>query len=59
MRAVRLRGFIGENKTFLGAEDLLRQKGVLVEVLQGAECIEMMASFIKENPALWNEDIGK
>ncbi|MBF0388083.1 MAG: nucleoside deaminase [Candidatus Omnitrophica bacterium] len=50
---------IGENKTFLGAEDLLRQKGVAVEVLQDQECIQMMADFIKENPALWNEDIGK
>ena len=50
---------IGENKTFLGAEDLLRQKGVTVEVLQDAECIAMMTAFIKEKPALWNGDIGK
>jgi cytosine/creatinine deaminase len=50
---------IGENKTFMGAEDLLRGHGVCVEVLQDDECVKMMAAFIKENPALWNEDIGK
>jgi len=50
---------VGENKTFMGAEDLLRQKGVTVEVLQDAECIRMMEAFIRENPILWNEDIGK
>ena len=50
---------VGENKTFMGAEDLLRQKGVTVQVLQDAECIRMMAAFIKNNPGLWNEDIGK
>ncbi|MBF0595486.1 MAG: nucleoside deaminase [Candidatus Omnitrophica bacterium] len=49
---------IGENKTYLGAEDLLRQKGVVVEVLQDSECIRMMEAFIKEKPELWNEDIG-
>jgi len=50
---------VGENQTFLGAEDLLRQKGVEVEVLQSDECIRMMELFIKGNPELWNEDIGK
>ena len=49
---------IGENKNFLGAEDLLSQKGVKFEVLQDPECIRMMESFIKDNPHLWNEDIG-
>jgi len=50
---------IGENKTFLGAEDLLREKGVRLEVLQDEECIRMMETFIEKNPTLWNEDIGK
>jgi len=50
---------IGENQTFMGAEDLLRQYGVKVEVLQDSRCIAMMEKFIKENPLLWNEDIGK
>ena len=50
---------IGENKTFMGEEGLLRQRGVKAEVLQDAECISMMKKFIKEKPDLWNEDIGK
>ena len=49
---------IGENKTFLGAEDLLRSHGVEVVVLQNQECISMMENFIQEKPELWNEDIG-
>jgi cytosine/creatinine deaminase len=49
---------IGENVTFLGAEDSLRATGVSVDVLQDAECIRMMREFIKKNPELWNEDIG-
>jgi cytosine/creatinine deaminase len=50
---------IGENVTFLGAEDSLRAAGVKVEVLQDAECIRMMREFIAKNPELWNEDIGR
>jgi cytosine/creatinine deaminase len=50
---------IGENVTFLGAEDSLRAAGVHVEVLQDAECIRMMRDFIEKNPELWNEDIGR
>lgn len=50
---------IGENKTFLGAEDLLKKNGVAVKVLQDKECVRMMESFIKDKPQLWNEDIGK
>lgn len=49
---------IGENQTFLGEEDLLRSRGVEIEVLQDAACMELMRSFIAEHPALWNEDIG-
>ncbi|HEX4630917.1 MAG TPA: nucleoside deaminase [Chthoniobacterales bacterium] len=49
---------IGENATFLGAEDSLRTAGVQVEVVQNAECIQMMRDFIQQNPTLWNEDIG-
>jgi cytosine deaminase len=49
---------IGENVTYRGAEDLLRAKGVMVDVLNDAECIEMMRQFIATNPELWNEDIG-
>ena len=50
---------IGENQTFLGEEELLRSRGVSVEVLQDARCIEMMTRFIAEHPELWNEDIGE
>jgi creatinine deaminase len=48
----------GENKTFLGAEDYLRANGVKVDVLQDAECIDLMRQFIADKPNLWNEDIG-
>jgi len=49
---------VGENVTFRGEEDLLRARGVTVEVLQDAGCIERMRRFIREHPSLWNEDIG-
>ena len=49
---------VGENVTFRGEEDLLRDRGVAVEVLQDTRCIEMMRRFIREHPAIWNEDIG-
>ncbi len=49
---------IGENKTFLGAEESLRAAGVTVEVRQDDECIRMMREFIANKPELWNEDIG-
>ena len=49
---------IGENKTFMGNEELLRSRGVEVDVLQDPVCIEMMTDFIASFPTLWNEDIG-
>jgi len=60
--AIILYGFpkivIGENKTFMGEEELLRARGIQTEVLQDETCIHMMQHFIKEHPELWNEDIG-
>ena len=53
------RVIVGENRTFLGEEDLLRSRGVSVEVVDDAECVAMMTKFIEENPRLWNEDIGQ
>jgi cytosine deaminase len=50
---------VGENRTFLGEEELLRARGVRVEVLQDARCRELMARFIREHPTLWAEDIGE
>lgn len=49
---------IGENQSFRGEEDLLRQRGTRVDVLQDAACIRLMTEFIRRHPALWNEDIG-
>jgi len=50
---------IGENQTFQGAEDHLRQHGVELDILQNPDCIALMESFIRENPELWFEDIGE
>lgn len=50
---------VGENRTFMGEEDLLRSRGVSVEVRQDARCIRMMEAFIAAHPALWNEDIAR
>jgi cytosine/creatinine deaminase len=49
---------IGENRTFYGAEDLLRSRGVEVVVVDDAECRRLMTEFIAAEPQLWNEDIG-
>ena len=52
------RVIIGEHTTFRGEEELLRLRGIEVNVLQDSECIRMMQDFIAANPKLWNEDIG-
>ena len=52
------RVIVGENQTFMGEEELLRSRGVQVDVVQDSSCVEMMKSFIKRKPELWNEDIG-
>lgn len=49
---------IGENRTFCGPEDYVRSRGVEVVVADNQECRQLMESFIKNNPELWNEDIG-
>lgn len=49
---------IGENRTFMGEEDLLRSRGVRLEILDDATCIDLMRRFIRDKPTLWNEDIG-
>ncbi|HEX4046286.1 MAG TPA: nucleoside deaminase [Elusimicrobiota bacterium] len=49
---------VGENKNFLGAEDLFAARGVTLTVLQDPDCVELMARFTREKPDLWNEDIG-
>ena len=50
---------VGENQTFLGEEDLLRSRGVRVDVVQDERCVEMMKAFIAAHPELWFEDIGR
>jgi len=49
---------VGENRTFQGEEELLRSRGVQVDVLQDDRCIRLMEEFIRSKPELWNEDIG-
>ena len=49
---------VGENQTFMGDEDLLRSRGVEIDVIQDPACIRMMKDFIRDRPELWNEDIG-
>lgn len=49
---------IGENRTFRGPEEYLRSRGVQLTILEDRRCIELMETFIREHPELWNEDIG-
>ena len=50
---------IGENKTFKGPEEYLKSRGVELIIIDSDECKHLMDEFIKKNPELWNEDIGK
>ena len=50
---------VGENRTFRGPEDLLRARGVDLEIVDSDECVQLMTDFIRDNPELWNEDIGE
>ena len=49
---------VGENRTFEMAEDLLRERGVVVDVLDDPECVALMERMIAERPEIWSEDIG-
>ena len=49
----------GENRTFRGAEDHLRSRGVIVDVMDDARCVALMEEFVASRPDLWNEDIGE
>ncbi len=50
---------VGENRTFRGPEELLRSRGVELEIVDDPTCRRMMRDFIEAHPALWNEDIGE
>ncbi len=49
---------IGENITFKGEEEWLKEHNIEVTVLQNKKCIKIMEDFIKNSPEIWNEDIG-
>ena len=50
---------VGEAKNFDGGIEWLKENGVKVIVFDSPECIELLGDFIKENPEVWNEDIGE
>jgi cytosine deaminase len=50
---------IGENRTFRGPEDYLRERGVAVTVCDDPTCVRLMKEFQESHPALWGEDIGE
>jgi cytosine deaminase len=49
---------VGESANFRGGIDWLRENGVKVVDLHSADCINLLAAYIRENPSVWNEDIG-
>lgn len=49
---------IGENVTFGGNENFLRERGIEVVIADDADCKELMRRFIEEKPELWAEDIA-
>jgi cytosine deaminase len=53
------RVIVGENRTFQGPENYVRSRGVKLEIVDDAECFQLMQDFIAANPTLWNEDIGE
>jgi cytosine deaminase len=50
---------MGENRTFVGGEELLRSRGVEVVNLDSDECYELLQGFVRDHPEIWNEDIGE
>lgn len=50
---------VGENRSFMGEEDLLRSRGVDVQVVDDEPCQQLMQRFIDQHPGIWNEDIGR
>lgn len=50
---------IGENRSFRGPEEYLRSRGVELEITDSEECVQLMQAFMRDHPALWNEDIGE
>jgi cytosine deaminase len=50
---------VGESRNFRGGSDWLQSLGIEVIDLDSQECFELLANYIRENPAVWNEDIGE
>src|SRR5499427_4724669 len=50
---------VGENVNFQGAEDLFRQNGIELTIVEDAACIQLMRDFIRDHADVWNEDIGR
>ena len=50
---------MGENRTFVGGEELLRSRGVEVVNLDSDECYDLLQGFVQDHPEIWNEDIGE
>ncbi|MFT4937751.1 MAG: creatinine deaminase [Paraglaciecola sp.] len=50
---------VGENTSFLGEEELLKSRGVELEILQDRDCLQLMNNFMRDKSELWNEDIGE
>lgn len=50
---------VGESRNFSGGLDWLRENGVRVVDLDSEECFTLLANYIRENPAIWHEDIGQ
>jgi len=50
---------VGESRNFQGGLDWLRSIGVRVIDLDSADCVELLADYIREHPAIWHEDIGE
>ena len=50
---------VGESRNFQGGLDWLRSLGIEVVNLDSAECVSLLAEYIRMNPEVWNEDIGR
>jgi creatinine deaminase len=50
---------VGENRTFQGPEEYLQARGVELDIVDNAECVQLMREFVRGNPELWNDDIGE
>lgn len=50
---------IGESRNFQGGVEWLRSLGVKIIDLDSPECSSMLGEYIRRNPEIWNEDIGR